>query len=351
MLGNVQVLRALGALMVLLYHSYPHYRAMGGDNEFIGGISRWGFCGVDLFFVISGFIITHTTISRPRGIASALYFIKHRLAKIFLGYWPFFAISFALALGSPPHTVKAYDLWGSLFLINVQQQKLILTVSWSLTYELCFYGIFTCLFWCSRRHIQILLPVALFAAATLQLVIPSAANDIIGFFSAGFLVEFLAGALVRIYLFKPISGPLRWACFAGALVFAVLGTKINAVTLPAREYSFGTASILILIFSVTASAQSGSALHRLLRKLGDSSYTLYLSHLPIISVFYLIGARDLLTGKPALAMFGIAVLLGLCIAFSYAFYFSVELPLYSWAVGRTEKQKLQHQKTLSDHTS
>jgi len=59
------MLRAIAALLVLLHHTLPHYEVMGGSLSFIKQLSSWGFVGVDIFFIISGFIMAYTTIDKP----------------------------------------------------------------------------------------------------------------------------------------------------------------------------------------------------------------------------------------------------------------------------------------------
>jgi len=63
---NVQILRALAAILVVLHHSLPHYLEMGGKSSLLGHIGQYGFVGVDIFFVISGFVIYKATIEKVK---------------------------------------------------------------------------------------------------------------------------------------------------------------------------------------------------------------------------------------------------------------------------------------------
>ena len=90
MFANIQLLRALAAIFVVCHHIAPQYQAMGGHSKSFESAASWGFTGVDLFFVISGFIMAHATFHKERTFSNAKAFIKHRFARVYLGYWPFF---------------------------------------------------------------------------------------------------------------------------------------------------------------------------------------------------------------------------------------------------------------------
>jgi len=138
-LNNIQMLRAVAALLVVFHHALPHYAAMGGKIALISSLSEWGFVGVDIFFVISGFIMAYTTFNKERTFDNAKTFFKHRLFRIYLGYWPFFFVMLLILFVTNPQKISDLDVVGSFFLINVDMFQLVLPISWSLSYELYFY--------------------------------------------------------------------------------------------------------------------------------------------------------------------------------------------------------------------
>ena len=86
-LQSVQVLRGVAALLVVLYHTRAHEtRGIahngGGELAWLGGIVTNGFAGVDLFFVISGFIMVAVTYELKPGIQTALNFVFRRLTRV-----------------------------------------------------------------------------------------------------------------------------------------------------------------------------------------------------------------------------------------------------------------------------
>src|SRR6266568_2220826 len=88
-LHSIQILRAVAALLVVFWHSaaamplYHHAPAWINQRNF----SAIGNAGVDLFFVISGFIIMHTHRPDASGLAAAGRFLKRRILRIYPLYW------------------------------------------------------------------------------------------------------------------------------------------------------------------------------------------------------------------------------------------------------------------------
>src|SRR5690349_10997415 len=94
MLNNVQALRALAAMLVVLGHLQPLFETVHPALAWVG----LGRCGVDLFFVISGFIMVHTTRA---GDTSPGAFAIRRLVRILPLYWAVTLAVFAVALVAP----------------------------------------------------------------------------------------------------------------------------------------------------------------------------------------------------------------------------------------------------------
>lgn len=137
----IQALRAVAALMVLVWHfrsSVTGEFEASALNIFFAN----GFSGVDIFFVISGFIMIYSTGDKPGGAMSAVLFLIKRFARI----WPLYAVgtllyvAFLISLGW--FTSEEYKkLLPSLMFYPVTPAPT-LDVGWTLNIEMYFYLIF-----------------------------------------------------------------------------------------------------------------------------------------------------------------------------------------------------------------
>ncbi len=137
MLHPIQALRLLSALWVVLYHA-AHSPTVAPGNGLWHNFTGLGYLGVDIFFVISGYIMALNSAKRPPGLREALLFSKLRLARIYSGWWPVFILCL-LVIGSAGWQSK--DLLGSFWLYQLNFNVLVLPVTWTLTFELYFYGV------------------------------------------------------------------------------------------------------------------------------------------------------------------------------------------------------------------
>ena len=159
---SLQVLRGLAAWLVVYHHYmqiFHSFNSTSSIGEFFS--SRGGF-GVDLFFVLSGFMM-YLAASRPSTDGWS-FFIK-RLFRVFPTYW-FFTVIIIIAVALIPNAFiynqyTAYTLIQSLLFIpheNVSGLGVypVLTVGWTLNYEVLFYSILAvCLAVFKRKGIYI----------------------------------------------------------------------------------------------------------------------------------------------------------------------------------------------------
>ena len=111
-----------------------------------------GFAGVDVFFVISGFIMYHTTV-KANGPGASLDFLKRRAARIYSGYWPFFILAAIVFAWARPAHFEASNLLTSFLLWPAPLHEVLLDVSWTLSYEMYFYGLFTAMILLPLREV------------------------------------------------------------------------------------------------------------------------------------------------------------------------------------------------------
>ena len=141
--GSLQVLRGVGAMLVVIQHlAMVESRYLAGPAVMPAAAGFAG-CGVDLFFVISGFVIV-TSVRRdfdhPRAVVP---FVVRRFVRIYPIYWFYTTIALIVANLFPrwihdayqwPDILASYALWPS-------DKVPLLSVGWTLIYEVWFYGV------------------------------------------------------------------------------------------------------------------------------------------------------------------------------------------------------------------
>lgn len=349
MLINIQFLRFAAALLVVFYHASSHVRATGVDQGMLFAAGEAvGFAGVDIFFVISGFIMFHTTTAE-QGAGSAVQFMKRRLARIYSGYWPFFLAAAVVFYWARPAHFANVDLLRSFVLWPQPLPYLLLDVSWTLTYEMYFYVLFSTLVLIGLRHRTSLLLGMLaltigfnfyrhwgvqgFSAENLYLL---------GFFdqflTSPFLAEFFAGALLSAWL-KSSHSPFGWlilglgvAGFAGAgwanLAVFNGGIEQGFFVVP-RVLMFGAPSVLLVAGLVLLERSGYVAPVKFSLLAGGASYALYLSHTLFFVASMKMGAYTALnhfSGVTVQSIYLVYVIL--IVAFSVAHYQWIEKPLH-----------------------
>ena len=328
---NIQALRAVAALLVFAHHALAHYDSIGGSNGWFRAMATYGFAGVDIFFVISGFVAAHSTLGKPRTFSEARVFGVRRFLRIYLGYWPFFALALGLALLFAPQTVANFDVARSFFLTSVNLPKLVLFITWSLSYELLFYLMIVASFMLTVQAIRRLIPVAAIVLVAFMLAWYGKALSPLQLFLA-YATEFLAGAWV--YLHWQQAKGWAWA-IAAALVTAAgfgMGVYLNATNNAVHILTFGVAGVGLLILGLVLENSRWWQAGRVWRTLGDSSYTLYLAHLSFLTVFYFSGLRAFVAWQPGVWLdLGFFLCLGLFQILCCWYYLRVEAPLYRWA--------------------
>lgn len=290
-LSSVQILRAVAAFSVVLFH-------LGGNvaREFgltTGNPFPIGYLGVDLFFVISGFIICYSTEKDKRvGV-----FIVKRATRLVPLYWILTLGVFTIALYMPTllNQTKAdtIGLIKSLLFIPYKMPSgsvvPTLALGWTLNYEVFFYALFAISLSIGRNRIgvciTILLATAFFGA------IYQGGNTAISFWTSPIIVEFIFGCLVFL-LYKHYPSVIKRArllWLPAAVIF--LGQLFIDVPLD-RVFKGGLPAALLLT-SLLSWDPVKSKLNRFLLELGNASYSMYLIHFYVIQFFTKIVAKHL----------------------------------------------------------
>ena len=299
----VQDLRGLAALMVVLYHlrgllNYSPYFPKIGDTLFQGGPF-----GVDLFFIISGFIIAYST-QRNEHAKPASFLIRR-----FFRIYPAFFICLLVVALTYDYTKPLTDILKSALFIHQDYNQHAPTFgynliypAWTITYELFFYGVFCAALAVSHKHrvwltsaalitmmvgLQLLFngTVGIDGLDTAHIFATNSSYGIIKIAASPMFLEFVVGMLLYELFVRvdpkywPPAKPVLWACLS--LFVAFYFARYHRGHGLAK---FGVWSLLLFVpFMV---AEKTHVLKRLtiFAFLGDISYSLYISHTVIFNL-------------------------------------------------------------------
>jgi exopolysaccharide production protein ExoZ len=293
-LSSIQYLRAMAALMVVLHHVLQQYAAF---TRMLPTESLQA--GVDLFFVISGFIMVFVTAGRNR---VPTQFFAMRIVRIVPVYW-FYILAAAGLLCVAPSLFHRNELsfrhvFLSLFFIphtvaadpgNVSP---LVKQGWTLDFEMFFYSLFAIAMSISHRHRALICSFVLiglsmigFCSGQLGLRPTLARYPEISFYTWQIILEFAMGMiLAEVFLrHKPsfLKGiPATALIVVGAAALFLSGPK--AIDL--RVIYYGIPATLILVGALALEAAGCLKQNSALLAVGDASYSIYLVHIFPVAV-------------------------------------------------------------------
>lgn len=215
-LQSIQVLRGLAALLVVFYHALGmHLQAierMGAEGATSGlqGLFVNGYAGVDLFFVISGFIMVWVTRSGQAGAAASAEFLFARITRIYPLWWAaalvatlYYLYFYMPGPDAPEWRLALREGEGAgyllrSFLLWPQENFPIHSLGWTLIHEMYFYVVFAVLLLLPRQVLPfalLLWGAVIIAASVFGLSRPHA-SGLLTLAVHPLTIEFLLGALV-----------------------------------------------------------------------------------------------------------------------------------------------------------
>jgi len=310
---SIQHLRGLAALSVALFHACQWSQL----NFSIGA------AGVDVFFVISGFVMWTVTAgreTRPRA------FVVRRFVRVAPLYWLITLVLVAGALIVPQRfpevqpTVR-HVLLSLLFVQHYSPAGLpfpVLPPGWTLNYEAVFYLVFAASLWLRESLRLPALSVALIALAVAGFAWPPAYVMLLN----PMFLQFLAGVWLARAAQEGLlpDRPFGWMLLGGGIaLFAIIELSRIDPDLW-RPMVWGVPALMVVAGAVIVEADGGWPAIPGLRTLGDASYSLYLTHtLSIGALAMTIGAWN----PPLFIPLALAVAIGV----GLATYFGVEKPM------------------------
>jgi exopolysaccharide production protein ExoZ len=278
-LVSIQALRAIAALLVFWGHAINAV-TLEVPAEFP---HLYGPFGVDLFFVISGFVMVYSSEGLFGQPGAPLKFFARRLARIVPIYWAATAILVWFVV--PYASTKA--VLGSLFFApHIPSEAPLLFVGWTLIFEMFFYVVFAIALLAKRRfEVVVGASVCLIFFSVVLGPAPSAANlwsppavSSIAYLADPIVIEFVFGMMIA--LVYRAGGRLPMWGTISLIVVAFIWFTATVPSVP-RPYSAGiTAALIVAGMSLSSmSSPKGSPLIRGVVFLGDISYALYCTHL------------------------------------------------------------------------
>ncbi len=270
-IDSIQVLRFFAAFSVMMVH-LPVF-----------GFGIWG---VDIFFVISGFIMMYVTENNEK------FFLLKRIFRIVPLYWILTLGVFALAIFVPDvlnnTTANIVHLIKSLFFIPFDKNGTghfpILFLGWTLNFEVIFYFLFSLslVFFKENRMIACSIFIIIFLVfnkifSDKNFIFETYANDI--------FIEFIFG-MILFTIWKKYKNKIstnlsnHFICLAILLVSIFILNYYNF----SRSVSYGLPSLILTVYFLFF--LNHLKFPKILVSLGDASYCIYLLHPYVIQFFY-----------------------------------------------------------------
>lgn len=252
-----------------------------------------GAAGVDLFFVISGFVMMVSTYGKERQPRIASHFLERRAIRLFPMYW-IMTVVFGLELlflnffpawrttGESYARLSPGFFFGSLTLVPFDHDGRIaplVAVGWTLSYEILFYLLFAVALKLRIKPLQFLAPVMLLLIAAGHF--RGAGWPSFTLLADPLLLEFLAGVVVGLVIMRGFRMRTAWGLLlAGVGVGMMLIPRTGYP--PHRALLWGGPAMLIVLGISSIEDSFGRFWPQWVLLLGDASYSLYLSHILVL---------------------------------------------------------------------
>jgi len=274
--ANLQAIRAIAAVQVMVFHTpfwRPHFLSQ----------TPWG---VDLFFVLPGFIISYSA-----GTSLSLFIVK-RISRLVPMYWLMTFITFIASALLPSFFKNTRPILSHLFLslgfIPFHKSEKIMApvlhVGWTINYEFFFYVIFGFAMYLSLRNPRWIALITIVFLVILGIKFGSI-SDILNFYCNPLIIEFALGILIYEIWRRQNDGRLpnipmiAWTLIgSGALCIIVFAPLSRDPWIQLVDH--GLPSFLIVLSGVELDQYVRCP--RFIRTIGDASYSLYLIHYHIL---------------------------------------------------------------------
>ena len=300
-IASIQWLRALAATLVLLMHASDMIEAgpvpmTGAFVPAVPNLAAFGASGVDLFFVISGFVMAHW-------LATADHDPVRFLAKRWLRIVPLFAcvsVIYMTIMHDPltlPSAVMSFTVFPVLD--GGSYHLPALYPGWTLAFEFAFYAVVAVAMRARRHRVEHLLALTVAVALAGSVIHPGWAP--LRVLLNPLLLEFALGVAVWMAWRRGISARIAAPALVTGIALLAIGIAFGlGVTLPlqvnlavagetgfARTWTWGVPWALVVVGVIDATACG--PFERMVARIGDASYSTYLTHPCLIAILWKLG--------------------------------------------------------------
>ncbi|WP_173270847.1 acyltransferase family protein [Thiosulfatimonas sediminis] len=266
---SIQLLRGVASLLVLIVHAF-YKEEVYGEGQL--GRFLYGNIGVDIFFIISGFVMLYTLNSNK----SASQFLIKRAIRILPVYWATLSIVIVVYLLFPSmvNGGRESSVVGSIFLIPMDALFLNQN-AWTLTFEFIFYFVFATVF-IFNGQFRVWGVVVILIALVIIGQIYTFDLALLRALTSSLLIEFLYGFVLYAFFMK--FNDAQKIALILILFLAVFLLQFVEVPSEYRMISLGIPALFICTIVVYLEKYIARFFWRISDFFGDISYSLYLVH-------------------------------------------------------------------------
>lgn len=277
MLISLQYLRALAAMLVVIQHTQ-----VKGNQYMSDPLSFFhiGHAGVDLFFVISGFIMCYTMEKKSLRFSE---FMAHRFQRILPLYWVLTAAAFVAYLVAPQlvNAGGGNTVILQSFLLIPTEDKYLIKNGWTLCYEFFFYILFALpLLLSTLTHKRLSTAGIIFLMVGMGTLLPEDSSYVLTFATAPLLLEFVMG-MFAFYYYDKFKHPAIITAFIALSVASLFYANSLGFANPRILY-YGLPCMILIIALLNLEPyfkkHQNHFVSKSMKLIGDASYSLYLIH-------------------------------------------------------------------------
>ncbi len=322
---GIQYLRGLAAILVVIFHVSLQLKGLAGEATLDTLQS-----GVDIFFVISGFVMVLSTDAGRRSTSSK--FLLKRIIRIVPLYWASTMAMIAVLIVAPQFVKQSKLVWDHAFasLAFVARENPaspglygpLVAPGWTLNLEILFYLFFAIVLRFGRDGVRLVATAGAPVIALSAIGIIVQPGGIAGFYTNPIMLEFVFGMGLGLVF---LAGRFRLPPSAAAVI-VVIGLALLILPPPMqpvyRALRYGLPALAIVAGSLWVAWPRWNAFHHL----GDASYSIYLTHFFLLSALAQIWKRLDLMAPVEIAIFYPTAIAGCVVLGSLCWRF-IERPL------------------------